>query len=151
MKESVVILKLTNGESIIGKILETYDISNDSQKTIHISFPLKLVLVPKKTETGFVEALSLSPWIHPLTDDEFIDINSRNIVILVSASIELSNYYKHCINQFNISDGGPDFDETIEPTDKELYEIEEEEEVEEVEIDKLNDLLQHIKSNVTIH
>ena len=42
MKESVVILKLTNGECIIGKILETYDISNDSQKTIHISFPLKL-------------------------------------------------------------------------------------------------------------
>jgi|TARA_B110000211_G_scaffold46856_1_gene50270 hypothetical protein len=149
MKESVVILKLTNGECIIGKILETYDISNDSQKTIHISFPLKLVLVPKKTETGFIEALSLSPWIHPLTDDEFIDINSRNIVMLVSASIELSNYYKHCVNQFNISDG-PDFDEAIEPTDKELYEIEEEIE-EEVEIDKLNDLLQHIKSNVTIH
>ena len=80
-----------------------YDISNDSiiSPTIETLETMK----PNINNPGFVEALSLSPWIHPLTDDEFIDINSRNIVMLVSASIELSNYYKHCVNQFNISDG----------------------------------------------
>ena len=69
MKESITILKLTNGENIIGKVVK-------SDQTIDISLPLKFMLMPKMTETGPAEALSLSPWIHPLTDEEYITINS---------------------------------------------------------------------------
>ena len=53
MKESVTILKLTNGESIIGKIVESEDFFNDTQRTIHVSLPLKFMIMPKMTETGF--------------------------------------------------------------------------------------------------
>ena len=145
MKESVTILKLTNGESIIGKIVESEDFFNDTQRTIHISLPLKFMLMPRMTETGFAEALSLSPWVHPLTNSEYIDINSRNIVMSVSASPDLAKYYSHCVNQFKFSTQ-TNFVEEIEPTDEELNKIEEEELTE-----NLDTLMKHFKTDKTIH
>ena len=96
MKESITILKLTNGENIIGKVVK-------SDQTIDISLPLKFMLMPKMTETGPAEALSLSPWIHPLTDEEYITINSNHVVMSALASSALTSYYIHCVEQFNIA------------------------------------------------
>ena len=42
MKESVTILKLTNGENIIGKVVK-------SENTIDISLPLKFMIMPRKS------------------------------------------------------------------------------------------------------
>lgn len=138
MKESVTILKLTNGENIIGKVVK-------SENTIDISLPLKFMIMPKMTETGFAESLSLSPWIHPLTDEEYITINSNHVIMSTLASSALTSYYIHCVDQFNIAKKDAFLYESeleLEPTNEELEEIEEEE---------LEEFMRNIKPNKTIH
>ena len=138
MKESVTILKLTNGENIIGKVVK-------SENTIDISLPLKFMIMPKMTEDGFAESLSLSPWIHPLTDEEYITINSNHVIMSTLASSALTSYYIHCVDQFNIAKKDAFLYESeleLEPTNEELEEIEEEE---------LEEFMRNIKPNKTIH
>jgi len=138
MKESVTILKLTNGENIIGKVVK-------SENTIDISLPLKFMIMPRMTETGFAESLSLSPWIHPLTDEEYITINSNHVIMSTLASSALTSYYIHCVDQFNIAKKDAFLYESeleLEPTNEELEEIEEEE---------LEEFMRNIKPNKTIH
>ena len=138
MKESVTILKLTNGENIIGKVVK-------SENTIDISLPLKFMIMPRMTETGFAESLSLSPWIHPLTDEEYITINSNHVIISTLASSALTSYYIHCVDQFNIAKKDAFLYESeleLEPTNEELEEIEEEE---------LEEFIRNIKPDKTIH
>lgn len=138
MKESVTILKLTNGENIIGKVVK-------SDQTIDISLPLKFMIMPRMTETGFAESLSLSPWIHPLTDEEYITINSNHVIMSTLASSALTSYYIHCVDQFNIAKKDAFLYESeleLEPTNEELEEIEEEE---------LEEFMRNIKPNKTIH
>ena len=134
MKESVTILKLTNGENIIGKVVK-------SDQTIDISLPLKFMIMPKMTETGFAESLSLSPWIHPLTDEEYITINSNHVIMSTLASSALTSYYIHCVDQFNIAKKDAFLYES-EPTNEELEEIEEEE---------LEEFIRNIEPDKTIH
>ncbi len=134
MKESVTILKLTNGENIIGKVVK-------SDQTIDISLPLKFMIMPKMTETGFAESLSLSPWIHPLTDEEYITINSNHVIMSTLASSALTSYYIHCVDQFNIAKKDAFLYES-EPTSEELEEIEEEE---------LEEFIRNIEPDKTIH
>lgn len=138
MKESVTILKLTNGENIIGKVVK-------SENTIDISLPLKFMIMPRMTESGFAESLSLSPWIHPLTDEEYITINSNHVIMSTLASSALTSYYIHCVDQFNIAKKDAFLYESeleLEPTNEELEEIEEEE---------LEEFMRNIKPNKTIH
>jgi hypothetical protein len=138
MKESVTILKLTNGENIIGKVVK-------SENTIDISLPLKFMIMPRMTETGFAESLSLSPWIHPLTDEEYITINSNHVIMSTLASSALTSYYIHCVDQFNIAKKDAFLYESeleLEPTNEELEEIEEEE---------LEEFIRNIKPDKTIH
>ena len=140
MKESVTILKLTNGENIIGKVVK-------SENTIDISLPLKFMIMPKMTETGFAESLSLSPWIHPLTDEEYITINSNHVIMSTLASSALTSYYIHCVDQFNIAKKDAFLYESeseleLEPTNEELEEIENEE---------LEEFIKNIKPDKTIH
>ena len=134
MKESITILKLTNGENIIGKVVK-------SDQTIDISLPLKFMIMPRMTETGFAESLSLSPWIHPLTDEEYITINSNHVIMSTLASSALTSYYIHCVDQFNIAKKDAFLYES-EPTSEELEEIEEEE---------LEELIRNIEPDKTIH
>ena len=134
MKESITILKLTNGENIIGKVVK-------SDQTIDISLPLKFMIMPKMTETGFAESLSLSPWIHPLTDEEYITINSNHVIMSTLASSALTSYYIHCVDQFNIAKKDAFLYES-EPTSEELEEIEEEE---------LEEFIRNIEPDKTIH
>ena len=134
MKESITILKLTNGENIIGKVVK-------SDQTIDISLPLKFMIMPRMTETGFAESLSLSPWIHPLTDEEYITINSNHVIMSTLASSALTSYYIHCVDQFNIAKKDAFLYES-EPTSEELEEIEEEE---------LEEFIRNIETDKTIH
>ena len=134
MKESITILKLTNGENIIGKVVK-------SDQTIDISLPLKFMIMPRMTETGFAESLSLSPWIHPLTDEEYITINSNHVIMSTLASSALTSYYIHCVDQFNIAKKDAFLYES-EPTSEELEEIEEEE---------LEEFIRNIEPDKTIH
>ena len=129
MTESLRVFKLSNGESIIGSTLGENEIF-DFNKPIQISYPLKMLVVPRMTKDGPSEALSLSPWIHPMTEVEYIDINPENIVMSAPASHGLTQYYRHCIDQFDMHTSP--YVEVRNPTDEDLREIEVEEALDEL-------------------
>ena len=129
MTESLRVFKLSNGESIIGSTLGENEIF-DFNKPIQISYPLKMLVVPRMTKDGPSEALSLSPWVHPMTEVEYIDINPENIVMSAPASHGLTQYYRHCIDQFDMHTFP--YEEVRNPTDEDLREIEVEEALDEL-------------------
>ena len=88
MTEYLRVFKLSNGESIIGTTLNDTELFN-FQNPIQISYPLKMVIVPKVTKDGVQEALTLSPWVHPMTKTEYIDINPNSVVMTAPASYGL--------------------------------------------------------------
>jgi len=134
MKESIRVFKLSNGESIIGGTFDNDELF-DFKKAIQISYPLKMSIVARMTKSGPAESLSLSPWVHPMTEEEYIDINPNNLIMSAPASHGLQKYYTHCINQFEFNEQ----DELVEvsskldgPTIKELEDIEIEEALDEL-------------------
>ena len=129
MTESLRVFKLSNGESIIGSILGDDDIM-DFNRPIQISFPLKMIVIPRMTKHGPQEALSLSPWVHPMTEVEYIDINPGSIVMSAPASDGLQRYYRHCINSFDFVENP--YEQVSGPTDEDLREIEVEEALDEL-------------------
>ena len=134
MKESVRIFKLANGENIVGGSSHANELFDFESSTIQISLPLKMIIIPRMTKSGPAESLSLSPWVHPMTENECIDINSKNIVMTAIASKGLARYYAHCVNQFDFINEGMDKPLEIRkgPTDEELNEIESESAIEEL-------------------
>ena len=129
MTESLRVFKLSNGESIIGSTLGENEIF-DFNKPIQISYPFKMLVVPRMTKDGPSEALSLSPWVHPMTEVEYIDINPENVVMSAPASHGLTQYYRHCIDQFDMHTSP--YEEVRNPTDEDLREIEVEEALDEL-------------------
>ena len=79
---------------------------------------------------GPQEALSLSPWVHPMTEVEYIDINPGSVVMSAPASNGLQRYYRHCINSFDFVENP--YEQMSEPTDEDLREIEVEEALDEL-------------------
>ena len=127
MTEYLRVFKLSNGESIIGTTLndtELFNFKNPNQ----ISYPLRMVIVPKVTKDGVQEALTLSPWVHPMTKTEYIDINPNSVVMTAPASYGLQKYYNHCVNNFDFHEEGPS--SITGPTDLDLDDIEIEEALE---------------------
>ena len=125
-EEKVRVFKLSNGESIIGG----YDGPEifDFTLPLSVSLPLKMSIVGRGP-VGH-DSLSLSPWVHPMSEREYIDVNPSLVVMSAEASVGLTSYYNHCINTFSF---GQDEDEgDIGPTDEELDEISIEEALDEV-------------------
>ena len=129
MNDIIRVFKLSNGESIVGSIFDNDDLF-DFNKPLQISFPLKLHVISKMTRNGPADSLSLTPWVHPMSEEEYIDINAQNVIMTAPASSSLIKYYNHCINQF-VSHEQPDAYE-LDATDDELDEIEIEETIEEL-------------------
>ena len=127
MTEYLRVFKLSNGESIIGTTLNETELFN-FENPIQISYPLKMIIVPKVTKDGIQEALTLSPWVHPMTETEFIDVNPSTVVMTAPASHGLQKYYDHCINHFDFHEDGQSM--VTGPTDLELDDIEVEEALE---------------------
>ena len=144
MKESIRVFKLSNGESIVGGIFDNDDLF-DFQKAIQISLPLKMIIIPRMTKNGPAESLSLSPWVHPMTEEEYIDINPNNLIMSAPASHGLQKYYTHCINQFDFSD--PDeLSEVSSKLDRPTIQ-----ELEDIEIEEALDELTDPDKSETIH
>jgi len=122
MRESIRVFKLSNGDSIIGATLDDDEIF-DFEKPIQISYPLKMVVLGRMIGRNQQESLSLSPWVHPMTESEYIDINSKNVIMSAPASTGLQRYYNHCVNRFDFKE--EPYEEVIGPSDAELDEIEE--------------------------
>ena len=112
----------------------------DFNSPIQISFPLKMIVIPKMTKHGPQEALSLSPWVHPMTEVEYIDINPGSVVMSAPASNGLQRYYQHCIDSFDFYE--PQTEHLVGPTDDDLDKI---------EIEEAMDELTDPKKSETIH
>mgnify|MGYP003969222797 CR=1 FL=1 len=146
MNEEVRVFKLSNGDNIVGSIFDNDDLF-DFNKPLQISYPLKMVIIGRMTNNGPQESLSLSPWVHPMTESEYIDVNSKNIIMSAPASSSLTKYYTHCVNQFDFVE--EPYHTAIGPTDEELKEIELQEELDDIE-NALDELTDPIDSK-TIH
>ena len=129
MNDIIRVFKFSNGESIVGSIFDNDDLF-DFNKPLQISFPLKLHVISKMTRNGPADSLSLTPWVHPMSEEEYIDINAQNVIMTAPASSGLIKYYNHCINQFEFHEQ-PDAYQ-LDATDDELDEIELEETIEEL-------------------
>ena len=130
MNDTIRVFKFSNGESIVGSIFDNDDLF-DFNKPLQISFPLKLHVISKMTRNGPADSLSLTPWVHPMSEEEYIDINTQNVIMTAPASSGLIKYYNHCINQFEFNEE-PHGEFIADATDKELDDIEIEESIEEL-------------------
>ena len=125
------IVKLSNGENIICNVI------NNSENTIEVEAPLKLETHAKLTAHGIAESLSLTRWMQPFCDQDKFSLPKNSVIVNVPASIGLSKYYEFILRKIDGLD-------MLNPTEKELEEIEQEEKTE-------NILSQLPKGDVTIH
>jgi len=121
---SIRIVKLSNGESVIG-IIQEDDFS------IKVSSPLKMDLVTHMTPRGIAESLNLSRWMQPFSEQNEFEIDTAQVITIATASIGLSKYYKYVLKKV---DSQPVYDQEVkyeevrhriehhdEPTDEEIY------------------------------
>jgi len=111
------IIKLSSGEEIVCKLVE-----REHNRSYEIENPLKIHTVPKVTNDGIEEAISLQKWIHFAEEQVFL-LEKNKVMVIAEASYGLSKFYEYCIGRMKAehSDIGE------EPSDKELKEIENEE------------------------
>ena len=132
------IVKLSNGDNIICNVI------NNLEDSIEVEAPLKLESHARLTKEGIAESLSLTRWMQPFCDEKKFTLQKNSIIINVPASIGLCKYYEFILKKINGLD-------MIEPSEKELKQIEVEEKNTE-EDDLLDKLIEKLpKGNVTIH
>jgi len=100
------VVKLTNGEDIICRLS---DAAIDGK--YEIAYPLKMKVISHLTPQGPVESLNLSMWMAPYTEKICFNIKEQHILLIAEASVGLSKYYEHVIQQFDTSNGENNFDD----------------------------------------
>ena len=136
MREDIHIVKLTNGENIIGNIEPSDDF------TLNISFPLRMDLVQHLTSKGMAESLNLSRWMQPFSEQRTFIIDKTQVVTMAEASIGLTQNYKYVLKKI---------DDAPEPN-KVLEEVHAKIESHEPSNDEIYDeLLEDMETDETIH
>ena len=110
------ILKLSSGEEIVCKLK-----GDEHPRTYEIESPLKINTVPKITEDGIEESISLQRWIH-FSEEKVYSISKSQVMIITQASVGLSKFYDYCVNKMD-----KNYDIEERPSDSELDDIESEE------------------------
>jgi|TARA_B110000211_G_scaffold43552_1_gene45714 hypothetical protein len=131
--ENLILLKLSTGESIIGSAEHSYE-DFEYSGAVRIFYPLKIKLMSRMSRD--VDSLNLSPWVHPMSENEWVDVNPAQIVMSTLPSIGLTRYYNYCVSKISSYNEELNIEEFLEeePTDDQLSEIELKE-----ALDKLND------------
>ena len=96
MKDNYQVIKLTSGEDIICDLKES-----DNNYLLQVKSPLKMEIVNRVTKSGMVEALALTRWVQPFTEQESIMINKSTVVTMVPASIGMSKYYRYVLKSID--------------------------------------------------
>mgnify|MGYP003322068195 CR=1 FL=1 len=109
------IVKLTNGENIICKLI------SDNEK-LKVSHPLRLDVVHHMTQKGMAESLNLSRWLQPFSDQQVYTINMSHVLTIANVSLGLERYYEHVLRK--IEDLDYQENKMVEPTDSDLLELE---------------------------
>ena len=126
MKDNYQVIKLTSGEDIICNLKES-----DNGYLLQVQSPLKMDVVNRVTKQGLVEALALTRWVQPFTDQKDIMINKSTVVTMVPASVGMGKYYEYILKDISTMKLISSTTQDIEPTDEELTAIENEEMIEE--------------------
>ena len=126
MKDNYQVIKLTSGEDIICNLKES-----DNGYLLQVQSPLKMDVVNRVTKQGLVEALALTRWVQPFTDQKDIMINKSTVVTMVPASVGMSKYYQYVLKRIKSMKLISTRTQDIEPTDEELVAIENEERIDE--------------------
>ena len=109
------ILKLTSGEEIICDV-----IADEHPRTFEIKEPLKVNVLPRVTNYGVEESISLQRWIHFYQENVY-NIDKSKVMVITDASTGLAKFYEHCV--IRMKDEGEELRER-EPTNSELARIE---------------------------
>ena len=113
-EENIKIMRLSSGEEIVSTLID-----DSNPRTFNVQSPLKLQSVPKMTEYGIEESISLTRWMH-FAEETNVDVPKTQVLGVATASVGLSRFYDYCLKKMNTeSDIGE------EPTDKDLDSIEE--------------------------
>ena len=103
--DSYKIIKLVNGEDIFCTIdEENKNVSNRKlatllESSIEVNHPMKMQIVPKMTDKGIAESLSLSHWVHPYTESRSFSIPSSSVILVADVSPGLSRYYEFVLRK----------------------------------------------------
>ena len=117
MNTNYKVVKLINGDNIICEAVEHID------ETYIIKTPLRMEVVQDITSHGPVEALHLSAWISPFTENNYFEIKETHVIVITDASIGLTAYYKNIIQRRSNIQLSNDFSESDEgPSDEEMFE-----------------------------
>ena len=109
------ILKLTSGEEIICDV-----VADEHPRTFEIKEPLKVNVLPRVTNYGVEESISLQRWIH-FSQENVYNIDKSKVMVITDASTGLAKFYEHCV--IRMKDEGEELRER-EPTNSELARIE---------------------------
>ena len=116
------ILKLSSGEEIICNVE-----NNPEASYLSVISPMKVQSYPKATRNGIEEALTLQRWIH-FSETNTYKVPMSQVIVMTEASIGLSKFYDYCVKKMNIEE-----EDVVQPTNKQLRDIEREEIEEEYE------------------
>ena len=90
------VVKLVNGEELI------CELSNETTNgEYEIGFPLRMTIHSQPAQNGTIDNLNLSRWISPYTEQSYFTIKKEHIIIIATASIGLSRYYKHIMSKID--------------------------------------------------
>jgi len=120
-----IILKLTSGEEIVCKLT-----GNEDSGTYEIENPLLVSSMPKMTQYGIEESVSLRRWIH-FSEKTVFRLNKSSILVKADASLGLSKFYEVCVLKMLLE--STDDEIWTEPTNEELSELEMDEAIEELD------------------
>ena len=101
------IIKLINGEDIICTLAGEKLSAGFETSTISVDHPLKMQIIPKMTDKGIAESLSLSHWVHPYTESCSFNIPSTSVLLIADVSPGLSRYYEFVLGKMKNADQGP--------------------------------------------
>jgi hypothetical protein len=108
---NIKIMKLSSGEEIICTV-----VTDEHPRTYNVTYPMKVMTVPRVTGDGVEESLSLTRWIH-FAEESIADIPKTQVLAIVNASLGMKRFYEYCVQKL---ESDSDLDDLDGPSDFEL-------------------------------
>lgn len=99
MENNIKIIKLANGDDIVGVVDISKRQLDPKNKTINIEKPLQIKYVPQITPLGFRDYIALIRWT-AYTDDEQITIPKDKIMTITNANDSMSKSYLGVVDTY---------------------------------------------------